>query len=103
MASADDVEDRLLQQLDKQGEIEDSRKFADSIGVNHDKMLGDTIKSLLAYELITTEVSACLLSSGPVWDASCSIFSKPFGEGGICIEEEQRKLTMLSLKTCEDL
>ncbi|GAQ88772.1 Phenylalanyl-tRNA synthetase class IIc alpha subunit [Klebsormidium nitens] len=58
MAAAEDVEDQLLQQVDKQGEIEDSRKFAESIGVNHDKVLGDTIKSLLAYELITTKTVA---------------------------------------------
>lgn len=56
MAAADDVVDQLLQQVDKDNVIEDSRKYAESIGVDHDKVLGDTIKSLLAYELIATKV-----------------------------------------------
>jgi hypothetical protein len=56
MAAADDVVDQLLQQVDKDNVIEDSRKYAESTGVDHDKVLGDTIKSLLAYGLIATKV-----------------------------------------------
>jgi hypothetical protein len=66
MAAADDVVDQLLQQVDKDNVIEDSRKYAESIGVDHDKVLGDTIKSLLAYELIATKVGFQSLVHTPV-------------------------------------
>lgn len=45
----------MLQRLHEAGAIEDSGEFAASINVEHNALVG-VLKSLLAYEMITTEV-----------------------------------------------
>lgn len=49
------VEDKILQFLDKNGEIADSIKFAQERGWKHDDSLIGTLKRLEAFELISTK------------------------------------------------
>lgn len=52
---ADVLEGQLLQAVSLDGGVTDSGDLAEALGVDHNKLVG-TIKSLLAYEMIATEV-----------------------------------------------
>lgn len=59
---ADSIEPLLLQRLG-QGDIEDTGDFAKELNVDHNALVG-VLKSLLAHEMITTQVGAAGAGAG---------------------------------------
>lgn len=62
---AADLDSSLLQAIDDAGSIQDTADFAEARGVNHLALVG-IMKSLIAAEMITAEVSVGIAQGGGV-------------------------------------